>query len=57
MSFESDFLQGQRDCKEGVPQRRDNDDYLRGYAAQYEKEAVDDWATSEMGLEVDCGAK
>lgn len=35
-----EFLQGQRDCKEGVPQRRDNDDYLRGYAAQYELEQV-----------------
>lgn len=35
-----EFLQGQRDCKEGLPQRRDNDSYLRGYAAQYESEQI-----------------
>ena len=41
MTFEDDFLQGQRDCKNGVPQRRDNDDYLRGYANEYEKEQIE----------------
>ena len=38
--FETEFLQGQIDCKEGRPQRRDNDAYLRGYAAQYELEQI-----------------
>ena len=40
MSFEDDFLQGQKDCRDGLPQRRDNDAYLKGYAAQYEQEQI-----------------
>lgn len=47
MSFESDFLQGQRDCKNGVPHKpMQSEAYDRGYAAQYEAEQVQ----TEMGL-------
>ena len=35
------YEQGRSDCKDGIPQRRDNDDYLRGYAAQHEQEQRD----------------
>ena len=35
-----EFLQGQRDCKDGVPQSSEDNDYLRGYAAQYEAEQM-----------------
>lgn len=36
-----DYLRGQRDCKDGIPQRAgQSPSYNRGYAAQYEWEQV-----------------
>ena len=47
MSFETDFLQGQRDCKDGTPHKPNQSDaYDRGYAAQYEAEQM----ATAMGL-------
>ncbi len=41
MSFEDDFLQGQRDCKNGVPHKpMQGEAYDRGYGAQYESEQI-----------------
>lgn len=35
----SDFLHGQRDCREGrEPKVNANEDYLRGYSTQYQHE-------------------
>ena len=56
------FLQGQRDCKNGIPHRSGiHEDYDRGYAVEYERQealtAMSDWGMMEMGLEVDCGFK
>lgn len=37
----SEFLRGQNDCKNGEPHKpNQSNDYDRGYAAQYELEAV-----------------
>ena len=42
-----DFLQGQRDCKDGVPHEAGKSkDYDAGYGSQYEAEQ----ALTEMGL-------
>jgi len=58
VSFEDDFLRGQNDCSDGKDhQPGQGNAYDRGYATQYEAEAAADWATLEMGLEVDCGSK
>jgi len=41
MTKVSDFIQGQKDCAEGIPhQSGKGEDYDRGYAAQYELEQV-----------------
>ena len=41
MSFEDEFLRGQRDCKDGVPHKpNQSESYDRGYAAQYESEQI-----------------
>lgn len=32
------YLQGQKDCKEGIKPMSDDPDYLRGYGRQYEWE-------------------
>lgn len=34
------FLDGQGDCRDGVPARSFDKDYLRGYALQYEVEEL-----------------
>ncbi len=40
--FEDDFLQGQRDCRNGIPHSANNSEaYDRGYGAQYEKEQLE----------------
>jgi len=53
-----DYLQGMRDCKDGIPhQPGKSQDYNDGYSCQYSSEAVQGWANDEMGLEVDCGFK
>ena len=36
--FIDEFLQGQADCKNGVPHEDKGDHYNRGYAAQYQEE-------------------
>lgn len=37
----SDFIQGQKDCHEGIPHREGmSEDYTRGYRCQYEAEQV-----------------
>ncbi len=47
MSFEDDFLQGQRDCRDGKSHEAGKSDaYDRGYGTQYEAEQ----ALTEMGL-------
>jgi len=39
--FSDDFLQGQRDCEEGIPhQEGKSEAYDRGYGAQYELEQI-----------------
>ncbi len=39
---ESDFLRGQRDCKDGRPHKSgQSHSYDRGYGAQYEKEQLE----------------
>jgi len=41
MSFETDFLAGQVDCRDGVPHKPGmSEAYDRGYSAQYELEQV-----------------
>ena len=41
MSFETDHLDGQRDCKEGREAQKGREDaYYDGYGAQYELEQV-----------------
>jgi hypothetical protein len=41
-SFEDDFLQGQKDCRNGVEHKpMQSEAYNRGYATQYEKEQID----------------
>ncbi len=41
MSFETDHLDGQRDCKEGRDAQEGRDDaYYDGYGAQYDLEQV-----------------
>jgi len=42
MSFEDDFLRGQRDCKAGIEHKDQGEGYNRGYATQYEAEQVQD---------------
>jgi len=37
----NDFLQGQRDCKEGKPHVSGSEDYDRGYRVQYELEQME----------------
>jgi hypothetical protein len=38
--FSEDFLQGQKDCQEGIPHKPDQSEaYDRGYSAQYHLEA------------------
>lgn len=47
MSFEDDFLQGQRDCKDGVLHEAGKSaHYDAGYSSQYEAEQL----ATEMGL-------
>ena len=36
--FIDEFLQGQTDCKNGVPHEDKGDHYNRGYAAQYQED-------------------
>ena len=44
----NDFLKGQRDCKEGnPPERKPSEDYLRGYATQYQHEQNLEYVTRE----------
>lgn len=41
ISSADDFLQGQRDCQEGVPHKAGHSkDYDRGYMTEYEREQV-----------------
>jgi hypothetical protein len=42
MSFEDDFLNGQRDCMDGIPHKESSSAaYTRGYGTQYTKEQID----------------
>ena len=42
MSFEDDFLRGQRDCKEtGVAKPNQGEAYDRGFGTQYEREQIE----------------
>ena len=36
----SDFVQGQQDCKAGLPARNTSKDYERGYGFQYQLEQM-----------------
>jgi hypothetical protein len=48
--FSTDFMQGQRDCREGIPhQSGKGEAYDRGYAYQYEAEQL----MTELGLQQD----
>ena len=35
-----DFLQGSRDCQQGLPHKHKSESYDRGYACEYEREQV-----------------
>ena len=37
------FIDGQRDCKEGKQPSSGSEDYLRGYGAQYQLEENNSW--------------
>lgn len=50
MSFEDDFLRGQRDCRDGKPHRDQGDAYNRGYAAQYELEQIKNWRNQNENI-------
>ena len=43
IKFEKDFLQGQRDCRDGVAHKNKSDAYNRGYATQYASEQAETW--------------
>jgi len=45
----SDFIRGQEDCKNGVEHKSISEAYTRGYAAQYELEAMNDEMTETQG--------
>jgi hypothetical protein len=40
-AFSDEFIEGQKDCREGLKPRKDTEAYLRGFGAQYEKEQID----------------
>ena len=41
MSFSDDFLQGQKDCKDGITHKEGKSDaYDRGYSTQYTLEQI-----------------
>ena len=40
IKFEREFLQGQRDCRDGRPHTGGSDAYYRGYATQYESDQI-----------------
>ena len=42
----SEFIDGQEDCKNGIPHQPGTKSYDRGYAAQYELEAMNTERTS-----------
>lgn len=42
------FVNGQRDCREGIKPASTDTDYLRGYGAQYELEQVMAWKTDQQ---------
>lgn len=44
-----DFLQGQKDCQQGIPHKNGSDSYNRGYATQYQHEAN----LSEISLQLE----
>ena len=41
------FIQGQKDCAEGLPQRSNDPDYIRGYGYQYDLEQCQAWWTEK----------
>ena len=45
----SEFIDGQEDCKNGVPHQSGTKSYDRGYAAQYELEQMNTERTSMRG--------
>ena len=45
--FEREFLQGQRDCKNGLPHAGGSDAYYRGYSAQHESDQIDTWKSQQ----------
>ena len=48
MNFVDDFLQGQKDCKDGKPAKQNaSDDYNRGYGAEYEIQQILDAQTCQ----------
>ena len=38
---DSQFIQGQKDCKAGLPPQSQDEGYLSGYSIQYEMEQID----------------
>ena len=36
----NDFIQGQSDCKKGIPHKSKSEEYDRGYSAQYTLDEV-----------------
>ena len=45
----AEFIDGQRDCRDGIPHQSRSESYDRGYAAQYELEAMNTEGTSMRG--------
>ena len=47
MKFEREFLEGQRDCRDGRPHAGGSDAYYRGYSTQYESDQIDTWKSQQ----------
>ena len=54
MSKVMDFIDGQKDCRDGVEhQSGKSEDYDKGYAAQYELDAMNNERTAQRGINND----
>jgi hypothetical protein len=47
MNFSDEFLRGQKDCAKGIPHTPQSEAYNRGYAAEYEMNAIKDERTKD----------
>lgn len=45
----SEFINGQRDCKDGVPHKEGSESYNAGYSAEYELQQINDYRSLKNG--------